>query len=136
MTELDTTIKFSSMMLNQIRAIVREEIQVAFASSVKDNVIEDEPPKGRWILDPTGKQDCVFLPGNPLKGAKYPLDLGSFQMKEDDTSTDASLTPKIVKCSALEPFDLDVEGYLSFQTEVICQGKLYKGVLYYVKDVE
>ena len=100
---------FSPNQLEQIRVVVREELQEA----MKPPVLEGDVPTSEEIIEHL-KQWKPVIQVKPL-----------------------SVSLPAVKYLEYEPeCDEAIEGHPSITAELEHQGKLYKGILYFVKDVE
>lgn len=152
----------SQEQLEQIRAVMREELQEAKKQTVWTP--EDEDTFLRGVLRSRLSLGIMSLPEYRAELAR----LDKQKMQASDTSTDASLVTgtiirdgkltdlgksiiekvrPLVKMPAFSlpavkyvEYDLEcdeaIEGHPSVTAELEHLGKLYKGVLYYVKDVE
>lgn len=113
--------------------------------------------KGHWELDPSGKQDCIFVPDKP-EPTTPPALFSAEQLEQirvvvreelqaqrkaivwnAETMTSEELTERLKDWKpVIEQRECDeaIEGHPSITAELEHQGKLYKGILYFVKDVE
>lgn len=117
--------RLTNGMLEQIRAVVREELQTTKKQAAWTP--EDEDTFLRGVLRGRLRLGVMSL-------SEYRAELAKLdKQKTQDTSTDDSSS---VVISPVKYYDPEIEGHPSLDAELEHQGKLYKGTLYFVKDVE
>jgi len=135
---IPTLATLDAIALEQIRAVVREEIQAAMkppiwnaeamTSEELTKRLKDWKPRIEVSDNSIVEPPKYYIPGNPIAGTRQ-LNLEAFQMK--------AFGLPAVKYVEFDPeYDEAIDGHSSITAELEHQGKLYKGILYYQKDVE
>lgn len=113
---------FTNEMLEQIRAVVREEL--AAANEQEDDTSTDDSSSDGTISG-TISQDWKLT------------DLGK-QLVEQANKELAQYAGPVVDSVVVKSreYDPEIEGHPSIDAELEHQGKFYKGILYFVKDLD